>query len=113
MAAEVQIARPSDAHFGNIASQPPRRGSGAGRRRKQRTRGERGRNMDEMDLSALEAKVDELIRLCENLATQNKELREERQSLRAERARLMERNDQAKSKIDTMISRLKTLEEEV
>ena len=69
--------------------------------------------MDEMDFGALEAKVDELIGLCETLAKQNKELREERQSLRAERARLMERNDQAKSKIDIMISRLKTLEEEV
>ena len=69
--------------------------------------------MQEMDFTALEAKVDELIGLCETLAAQNKELREERRSLRAERARLMERNDQAKNKIETMISRLKTLDEEV
>ena len=69
--------------------------------------------MQEMDFNALETKVDELIALCEALVKENKELREERQSLKAERARLMERNDQARSKIDATISRLKTLEDEV
>ena len=69
--------------------------------------------MQEMDFNALESKVDELIALCEALVKENKELREERQSLKAERARLMERNDQARSKIDATISRLKTLEDEV
>ena len=68
--------------------------------------------MQEVDFNALEAKVDELVTLCENLMRENKELREERLSLREERSRLMEHNGQARSKIDAMISRLRTLEEE-
>ena len=67
--------------------------------------------MEEMDFSALETKVDELVALCDALVQENQKLREEQQAWHAERTRLTERNDLAKSKIDAMIDRLKTLDE--
>lgn len=56
--------------------------------------------MEEMDFSALEAKMDELVALCDALVQENKKLRDER-------ALLVERNDLAKTKLDTVINRLK------
>ena len=67
--------------------------------------------MEEMDFSALETKVDELVALCDALVQENQKLREEQQAWHAERTRLTERNDLAKSKIDAMIDRLKNLDE--
>ncbi len=67
--------------------------------------------MEEMDFSALEAKVDELVALCDALVQENEKLRKEQQAWHAERASLTERNDLAKSKIDAMIGRLKNLDE--
>ncbi len=68
--------------------------------------------MRETNLSALESKVDELIALCNALVRENQSLREQQQSWLAERARLVERNELAKTKIDTMIGRLKMLDKE-
>ena len=67
--------------------------------------------MEGMDFSDLEAKVDELVALCDALVQENKTLRNEQQAWHAERAHLVERNDQSKVKLDTMIDRLKNLDE--
>jgi cell division protein ZapB len=64
-----------------------------------------------MDFTALEAKVDDLIALCEALAKENKELREQQALWQAQRAKLIERNELAKAKIDAMIGRLRSLDE--
>ena len=66
--------------------------------------------MEELDIKPLESKVDELIGLCEALMRENKALREEQAVWRAERAKLIERNELAKSKIDAMIGRLRSLD---
>lgn len=63
------------------------------------------------DLGALEQRIDELIELVRTLSTENRALRAQRQSLTAERARLLERNERASSQVDSMIGRLKGLEE--
>ncbi len=68
--------------------------------------------MEEMDFSLLEARVDELIALCDAFARENQVLRQQRKTWRAERADLIERNELAKTKIEAMIGRLKTLDEE-
>ena len=68
--------------------------------------GEMG-STEEMGFSALEAKVDELIALCDTLVQENKKLRAEQQAWHANRARVAERNDLAKTKIDAMIERMK------
>lgn len=67
--------------------------------------------MDEMDFTTLEARVDELIALCDKLARDNKEMREQQALWEAQRAKLIERNELAKAKIDAMIGRLRSLDE--
>lgn len=64
------------------------------------------------DLSALESRVDELIDRCEALARENRVLRENNRSWTVERAGLLERNEAAKSKVEAMIERLKSLDGE-
>ena len=68
--------------------------------------------MQELDVTALESKVDELIALCERLAEENRTLREERQSLIDERESLVERNERARSKIDATLGHLRGATEE-
>ena len=63
------------------------------------------------DLGVLEQRIDELIEVVRTLRTENRALRTQRQSLTAERARLLERNERASSQVDSMIGRLKALEE--
>jgi cell division protein ZapB len=66
--------------------------------------------MDDRDIKTLARKVDELIKLCASLKQQNKILQANEATLRSERARLVEKNDLARIKVETMISRLKSLE---
>ncbi|MDZ4262048.1 MAG: TIGR02449 family protein [Pseudomonadota bacterium] len=69
------------------------------------------RNHDH-DLKTLESRVDELIHLCQQFKNENQTLREQQSQLAAERGHLMEKNELAKSRIEAMIVRLKTLEQE-
>ena len=67
--------------------------------------------MDDRDIKTLARKVDELIKLCASLKQQNKALQANEAALRSERARLIEKNDLARGKVESMISRLKSLEQ--
>ena len=62
------------------------------------------------DLSTLEAKVDELIELCESLASENRALRERNRAWAVEKSDLVERNELARSKIDALIDRLRSMD---
>ena len=64
------------------------------------------------DIDTLERKVNELIELCKLLARENKALRNQQSNWTTERARLIEKNELAKSKVESMISRLKSLEQD-
>jgi len=64
----------------------------------------------EQDLGHLSRKVNDLIALCDKLKRENKALREQQHSLSEERAVLMEKNELARSRVEAMISRLKTME---
>ena len=66
--------------------------------------------MASSDLALLEEKIDELIKLCERLAVENGALRAKQQSLTADRARLIEKNELAKTRVESMLNRLKALE---
>ena len=66
--------------------------------------------IEEQDLRALEVRVEELIRACTYLKDENKTLRAREQALSSERDRLAEKNDQARERVEGMISRLKRLE---
>ena len=62
-------------------------------------------------LDLLSAEIDRLIDVCRNLADDNAALRQEREEWLLERKRLVERNELARDRIETMIVRLKALED--
>lgn len=62
------------------------------------------------DLEALEEKVDELIALSEVLAEENQVLKAKQQSWTTERAKLVERNELTKTRVESMITRLRALD---
>ena len=62
------------------------------------------------DLRALESKVDDLIELCEALANENRALRDRNRAWAVEKSDLVERNELARSKIDALIDRLKSMD---
>jgi len=64
------------------------------------------------DFAALELKVEEMIDLCETLGRENKALRAQQQNWTTERAKLIEKNELAKSRVESMITRLKSLEQD-
>lgn len=66
----------------------------------------------QIDLTALERRIDELVRLCEQLVRENHALLERNNGWASERAQLIEKNELAKSKVEAMISRLRSLEQD-
>jgi cell division protein ZapB len=64
------------------------------------------------DWKALETKIDELIELCSVLTRENRALRAQQQNWTTERAKLIEKNELAKSRVESMITRLKALEQD-
>ena len=68
--------------------------------------------MEDADLDLLTAKIDQLIRLTERLRAENRQLRDGERHWRAERARLVEQNELARHTVESMISRLKALEQD-
>ena len=66
--------------------------------------------MTEHYFNALEQKIDQLLQHCAQLEQDNKTMLEREQLLKAERAQLIQQNEQTQSKIEAMIMRLKALE---
>lgn len=62
--------------------------------------------------TALENKVSELLELCSVLTRENKALRAQQKNWTTERAKLIEKNELAKSRVESMITRLKALEQD-
>ncbi len=65
-----------------------------------------------MDINTLEKRIDELISLCEELERKHTALESDRDGWMKERTRLLEKNEMAKAKIEAMIMRLKSLEQD-
>ncbi|MEM7080763.1 MAG: TIGR02449 family protein [Pseudomonadota bacterium] len=63
-------------------------------------------------LNELERQVDELVSLTEVLSKENRALRAQQKNWSTERAKLIEKNELAKSRVESMISRLKALEKD-
>lgn len=68
--------------------------------------------MDGQQFTVLEQKIDELIKLCEQLNSENHALKNRAAGWTVDRAKLVEKNEMAKAKIEAMIIRLKSLEQE-
>jgi len=65
-----------------------------------------------LEIKDLEAKIDELIQLCDELERKQAMMEADRDNWRQERTRLLEKNEMAKSKVEAMILRLKALEQD-
>ncbi|MBO6278383.1 TIGR02449 family protein [Pseudomonas fragi] len=66
--------------------------------------------MEDTDLHALMARLELLIARVEQLNRQNALLTAQEKTWREERAHLIEKNEIARNKVESMISRLKALE---
>ena len=63
------------------------------------------------DLLALEQRIDSLLSLLVRMRQENHSLRASQESLVAERANLVAKNERARSRVEAMINRLKALEQ--
>jgi len=68
--------------------------------------------MEDADLKALPTKLEQLIQRIEQLKAQNHLLLANERNWREERAYLIEKNEMARLKVESMISRLKALEQD-
>ncbi len=66
--------------------------------------------MADTPLQALESKIDELIALCRDLNRENQRLKVENDNWRHEREDLVSKNELARSKVEAMIARLRSME---
>jgi len=69
-------------------------------------------NRIEQQFKSLEQRIDDFIELCDEYKRHNKSLRTRETQLAEERANLMKKNDMARTKVESMISRLKALEQD-
>jgi cell division protein ZapB len=68
--------------------------------------------MTDQEISKLEQRIDELIVLTESLSNENSLMRERQNILVEERARLIEKAELARSRVESMLVRLKSMESE-
>ncbi len=66
--------------------------------------------MTNIELKKLETGVDDLLQACSKLTNENKSLRRQQETLVTERASLIEKNRLARTRIEAMIVRLKSME---
>ena len=67
---------------------------------------------DDPDLQQLEQRVEALIQACDELKDENHSLRVQQDSLVQERAKLIEKTELARSRVESMIHRLKSMEQD-
>lgn len=68
-------------------------------------------SMFEHELRRLEQRVDALVKVCDQLQDENKSLRQRQDILTAERANLLQKNEQVRARVEAMIGRLKAMEQ--
>jgi len=68
--------------------------------------------MEHQQLKILENRIDDLIKLCSRLDQEIKSLKANERMLREERAKLLRKTEDARFKVESMITRLKALEDD-
>jgi cell division protein ZapB len=68
------------------------------------------RSAAEAELKTLEKRLLELILTIDRLKDENRSLKSRQESLSAERAALMQKNEQVRARVEAMIGRLKSME---
>ncbi|KZY43401.1 TIGR02449 family protein [Oleiphilus sp. HI0050] len=67
--------------------------------------------MEASQLKTLSGKVEQLLNYCQTLEADNLALKSSQDEWLSERTKLLQKNDLAKNKIESMIGRLKALEQ--
>lgn len=65
----------------------------------------------EQQLKRLEKRVDALVKVCDQLQDENRSLKQRQDALTAERATLLQKNEQVRARVEAMIGRLKAMEQ--
>jgi cell division protein ZapB len=65
----------------------------------------------ENDLKRLEERLDDLFKICDRLQTENKSLKEKQEMLSKERSTLLQKNENVSARVEAMIIRLKSMEQ--
>lgn len=65
----------------------------------------------ESDLRRLEKRVEALVQVCDQLQDDNRSLKQRQEMLTAERATLLQKNEQVRARVEAMIGRLKAMEQ--
>lgn len=65
----------------------------------------------EQELKRLEKRVDALVEVCDQLQDENRSLKQRQDTLTAERATLLQKNEQVRARVEAMIGRLKAMEQ--
>jgi cell division protein ZapB len=65
----------------------------------------------DLELKRLEKRLDELVLFCRQLQEENNSLRDRQETLMAERATLLQKNEQVRGRVEAMITRLKAMEQ--
>jgi cell division protein ZapB len=65
----------------------------------------------EHELKRLEKRVDALVQVCDQLKDENRSLKQRQDALTAERATLLQKNEQVRARVEAMIGRLKAMEQ--
>jgi cell division protein ZapB len=64
----------------------------------------------DLELARLARRIEELVATVDHLREENRALRQRHESLANERASLLSKNEQVRTRVEAMIGRLKTLE---
>jgi cell division protein ZapB len=62
------------------------------------------------ELERLEPRLDELVTITNQLKDENRSLRQRQDTLIAERATLLQKNEQVRSRVEAIVGRLKAME---
>lgn len=65
----------------------------------------------ESDLRRLEDRLDDLVKICNQLQSENKSLKEKQETLSKERATMVQKNEEIRARVEAMIVRLKSMEQ--
>jgi cell division protein ZapB len=65
----------------------------------------------DVELKRLEKRLDELVVICRQLQEENRSLKQRQEVLMAERASLLQKNEQVRGRVEAMVTRLKAMEQ--
>lgn len=68
------------------------------------------RSAIELELKRLERRLDDLVTVVSQLKEENRALRQRQDTLSAERATLLAKNEQVRARVEAMVGRLKSME---